>query len=269
MNLTDRKTHFEFGANWREYAKTVDRARIDSAVAGLEKLFPDGLSGKTFLDIGCGSGLHSLAALLLGASKVVATDIDENSVSTTQGLLRKYAPNENWEARIVSIFDASPDSLGVFDIVYSWGVLHHTGDMWTAIEKATSFVKAGGQLALAIYAKTLFDLPWKVEKRIYSSSPAAVQWVLRQFFIAALIVAKAVRGKNPASLFSAPLSRGMNLSHDVHDWLGGYPYETASADDLSSKLSALGFNEIRSFRVSDLTGLLGAGCNESVFVKRP
>src|SRR3979409_1382770 len=112
MDLTDRKTHFEFGANWRDYAKTVDRTRIDSAVAGMSKLFPEGLAGKTFLDIGCGSGLHSLAALMLGAARVTATDIDENSVGTTRDLLQKYTPNNNWEANLVSIFDASPEHLG-------------------------------------------------------------------------------------------------------------------------------------------------------------
>ena len=171
MDLTDRKAHFEFGANWRDYAKTVDKSRIDSAVAGMSKLFPEGLAGKTFLDIGCGSGLHSLAALMLGAAKVVATDIDENSVGTTRDMLQKYAASQNWEAKLLSIFDATPDNLGKFDVVYSWGVLHHTGKMWNAIERAAAFVAGGGQFALAIYAKTPFDLPWKIEKRIYSSAP--------------------------------------------------------------------------------------------------
>ena len=268
MKLTDRETHFEFGANWRDYAKTIDKTRIDSAIVGLKKLFPEGLAGKTFLDIGCGSGLHSLAALLLGATEVVATDIDENSVSTTQELLKKYAVNEKWETKVVSVFDASPDSLGTFDIVYSWGVLHHTGNMWNAIERTTRFVKPGGQLALAIYAKTPFDLPWKIEKRIYSSSPAGVQWVLRQSFIAVSMAAKAVRGKNPMLLFRTPLARGMNLSHDLHDWLGGYPYETATVEDLNSTISALGFTELRTFRNPQSIGLLGSGCNELVFVKR-
>src|SRR5436190_24397943 len=108
MDLTDRKTHFEFGANWRDYARTVDKTRIDSAVAGMRKLFPEGLAGKTFLDIGCGSELHLLAALMLGAAKVTSTDIDENSVGTTRDLLQKCAPNGSW-TKLVSIFDASPD----------------------------------------------------------------------------------------------------------------------------------------------------------------
>lgn len=268
MNLTDRKAHFEFGANWRDYAKTVDQTRIDLAIAGLKKLFPDGLAGKRFLDIGCGSGLHSLAALLLDATEVLATDIDENSVNTTRELLGKYAPNGKWQARIVSVFDASPDNIGTFDVVYSWGVLHHTGDMWRAIEKATTFVGEGGQFAIAIYAKTPFDFAWKIEKRLYAHSPAAVQWVLRQSFIAVLMAGKALRGKDPRAIFRDPLERGMNLSHDVHDWLGGYPYETATVDELNARISALGFSELRSFPIPDLIGVLGSGCHELVFAKQ-
>src|ERR1700694_105619 len=100
MDLTDRESHFEFGQNWKDYATTINQKRIESAVEGLKKLFPDGLTGRTFLDIGCGSGLHSLAALSLGAATVLATDIDENSVSATHDLLEKYSPNGKWETRI-------------------------------------------------------------------------------------------------------------------------------------------------------------------------
>jgi 2-polyprenyl-6-hydroxyphenyl methylase/3-demethylubiquinone-9 3-methyltransferase len=268
MSLKDREAHFEFGANWREYAKTIDETRIDLAIAGLRKLFPEGIAGGTFLDIGCGSGLHALAALSLGATSVLAIDIDENSVGTTRELLNKYAPDKKWDAKVMSVFDASPAVLGTFDIVYSWGVLHHTGDMWHAIEKAAALVGTGGQFALAIYAKTPFDVAWKIEKRLYSSSPAAVQWVLRQSFLAVLLAGKAVRGKNPLTIFRDPLTRGMNLYHDVHDWLGGYPYETAAADELTSRMSALGFYELRSFRLPDSLGLLGSGCHEFVFVRQ-
>ena len=83
MSFTDRKAHFEFGKNWQDYSRTIDQRRINSAILGVKKLLPDGLAGKSFLDIGCGSGLHSLAALSLGASSVTALDIDENSVNTT------------------------------------------------------------------------------------------------------------------------------------------------------------------------------------------
>jgi cyclopropane fatty-acyl-phospholipid synthase-like methyltransferase len=260
MSLTDRDTHFEFGKNWRDYASTIDQQRIDAAINGVRKLFPEGLAGKTFLDIGCGSGLHSLAALSLGAASVTAIDIDENSVSTTRAVLEKYAPGANWTANIVSVFDA----VGTFDVVYSWGVLHHTGDMWRAIENAAKRVAPAGQLAIAIYSATKFDPFWKVEKRIYSRSPRPAQWLARQIFNAGLLARRASLGESITS-FIRDRDRGMNYSHDVHDWLGGYPYEAASADEIRAFLSKMGFKKIREFLVPVTRGVFGSGCNEFVF----
>jgi SAM-dependent methyltransferase len=269
MNLRERNTHFEFGENWQVYSRKIDQGRIDFAMEGLMKLLPDGLRGKSFLDIGCGSGLHSLAALKLGADSVVAIDLDENSVETTRRLLAQFVPQANWKADIVSIFDASPQTLGTFDIVYSWGVLHHTGDMWRAIERAAALVKPGGSFAIAIYAATQFDTVWKIEKRLYAHAPRALQWLARQVYMAALLGRRALLGENPIAYmrnYSKKL-RGMNFSNDVHDWLGGYPYETARADDLIARVCAQGFTEVHSFPIPRTRGLLGTGCNEFVFVR--
>jgi cyclopropane fatty-acyl-phospholipid synthase-like methyltransferase len=268
MSLTEREAHFEFGENWKNYAKTIDQKRIDSAIAGVKKLFPDGLAGKTFLDIGCGSGLHSLAALSRGAAAVAAVDIDENSVSTTQALLTKYAPDRKWTAKVTSVFDASPNALGTFDVVYSWGVLHHTGDMWRAIECATRFVNSGGQFAIAIYSATSSDSMWKAEKKFYSRAPRPVQWSIRQIYMAAFLAAKTLLGGNPISyVLHYSEVRGMNFSHDAHDWLGGYPYETASATEIHDRICKMGFTEERSFPLPASRGLFGSGCHEFVFQK--
>src|SRR3954449_2781968 len=211
MSLTERETHFEFGENWKHYSKTIDQKRIDSAIEGVRKLFPGGLTGKTFLDIGCGSGLHSLAALLLGAASVTAIDIDENSVATTRELLAKYAPGSRWTAQISSVFAASPDTLGKFDVVYSWGVLHHTGDMWRAIECASNFVNPGGQFAIAIYSATTCDAMWKMEKKLYSRASRPIQWSIRQVYMAAFLAAKTLLGGNPMSYVrNYSETRGMN-----------------------------------------------------------
>ncbi|MGY2989953.1 MULTISPECIES: class I SAM-dependent methyltransferase [Bradyrhizobium] len=269
MRLTDRESHFEFGENWRSYSKTIDQNRIDQAVEGVRKLFPDGLAGKTFLDIGCGSGLHSLAALSLGAKSVMAIDIDENSVSTTRELLTGRASNSKWEARAISIFNASANELGQFDVVYSWGVLHHTGSMWSAIDSATKFVRPGGQFAIAIYSATTCDDIWKVEKRLYARSPRPVQWIIRQAYMAAFLMARTLRSRESPAAYVRNYSkmRGMNFSHDVHDWLGGYPYETATATELRGRICDMGFTEERSFPLPPTFGLFGSGCHEFVFEK--
>lgn len=268
MSLTDRASHFEFGENWRDYAKSIDQQRIDAAIAGLQKLIPEGLSGKTFLDIGCGSGVHALAALLMGAASVTAVDIDENSVSTTRDMLKSRAPGANYSVRAGSIFDLSPESIGTFDVVYSWGVLHHTGDMWRAINRAAALVKPGALFVIAIYASTSCESFWTIEKRIYSRAPRKIQAAIKAAYMAAYVGAKFLTGNNPVRFVrDYPVRRGMNFSHDAHDWLGGYPYEAASAEQLHDKITALDFSEVLSFRLPVKFGLFGTGCHEFVFQK--
>src|SRR5215470_11421910 len=103
---TDVSTHYEFGANWARFAGTISERAIAEARNGLERLFPDGeIKGRRFLDIGCGSGLHSLAALRMGAVDVLAVDIDPGSVATTDALLQQHEPGGPWRTRVESVLD--------------------------------------------------------------------------------------------------------------------------------------------------------------------
>src|SRR5262245_43707281 len=132
-SLKDVSEHFAFGENWASYASLIDEDRVASAEQGLVRLLgAGGLAGKSFLDIGCGSGIHSLAALRLGAKSILATDLDPMSVATTQRTLSSHAAGAAWACREVSVFSLDPAREGTFDIVYSWGVLHHTGAMYDA-----------------------------------------------------------------------------------------------------------------------------------------
>lgn len=146
-DLTSVDTHFAFGKNWAAYAEKVTAAEIAEAERGLIRLLgSERLDGERFLDIGCGSGLHSLAALRLGAREVVAVDLDPDSVATTQALLDRHAPRGAvFRVEAVSVFDLRPEAMGTFDTVYSWGVLHHTGDMERAIRCAAAMVGTEGR----------------------------------------------------------------------------------------------------------------------------
>lgn len=121
-NLLSAESHFAFGKNWLDYAQKIDEAKIAQAIADLQRLSGrqrfDGLS---FLDIGCGSGLHSLAAVRMGAARVVGVDIDADSVAAARGTLKRFAPEADARFDVVSVFDMSPQTHGGFDLVYSWG----------------------------------------------------------------------------------------------------------------------------------------------------
>jgi 2-polyprenyl-6-hydroxyphenyl methylase/3-demethylubiquinone-9 3-methyltransferase len=261
--LTERETHFDFGKNWARYSELIDCDRLAAATESVRRLVPD-VAGKTFLDIGSGSGLFSLAALHLGAARVHAVDIDEDSVTTTRKVLASFGDDSRWTAEQRSVFDLSPDELDTFDVVYSWGVLHHTGDMWKAIDRASKMVAAGGTFALALYEKTPLCGAWRVEKKAYMRAGPRVQRLARGLYIGLYRLGRLATGRNP--FVRGVLNRGMALEHDVHDWLGGYPYESTDKAEVAEFLCTRGFEPVLEKAVKiHAGGIMGSGCSEYVY----
>ena len=242
---------------------------IDLAKNSFEKLLTrEEIRGKTFLDIGSGSGIHSLVALVNGASFVHAIDIDEHSVASTRETLNKFYFKTNYLAEKISILDEKFSFDKKYDIVYSWGVLHHTGAMLKAIEIASSLVDKNGKLVLALYSKTIFCNFWKVEKRVYTNSPEWFRFLLRNLYIASVRIQFFLTFRNFNRFIKTYKSkRGMSFFHDVHDWLGGYPYESISESKLTNLLLKIGFEKIRTIPYNGKIGFFGTGCFEVTFNK--
>lgn len=271
-NLLDQRSHFAFGENWLDYVRKIDEGKISRAMADLRRLSGrQRLDGMSFLDIGCGSGLSALAATRLGATRVAGVDIDPDSVKAAREVFSRFAPRRaDFEVR--SVFEMTPAAFGTFDIVYSWGVLHHTGDMVRAIEVAAAMVRPGGEFYLALYRKTPYCGMWRHIKRWYSKAPPASQQRARNVRV---FLSKAVfkmQGRDFAAYVKDYGLRGMDYYNDVHDWLGGYPYQSATADECHTLLGRMGFAVDREFVGSGrhpLSGILGSGCNEYAFRRVP
>jgi 2-polyprenyl-6-hydroxyphenyl methylase/3-demethylubiquinone-9 3-methyltransferase len=268
-NLTDVSTHYEFGANWKDYADKIDSDAIENAEQGLSKLIsPSDILEKTFLDIGSGSGLHSLSALRLGAKFVVAIDIDHNSAETTRFTIQRNWTANNFDVQLLSILEPEARHLGQFDVVYSWGVLHHTGSMWKAIEKASSHVAPGGKFVIAIYRKTPLCWAWKIEKRIFTNSGPLVRSFIRNCFIGAYKLGLLATNRRPSEFIrNYKESRGMNFYNDIDDWLGGYPYDSATESEIVRFMKSLGFTDELVVELHPKLGLFGTGCSEFRFRK--
>ena len=263
-DLLEQKSHFAFGKNWASYARLVTDARVEEAIASLRRLAGGDLTGKRFLDIGCGSGLHSLAALRLGAGEVVALDIDPDSVATTRELLAANAAGQRCSVIERSIFDPQIGSMGSFDFVYSWGVLHHTGDMYRALRAAAGLVAPGGQFIFALYRHTPLCWFWKLEKRWYAGASPVAQARAQAVYVNVFKLLNRRNFKDYVANYAQ--KRGMDFHHDVHDWLGGWPYESISPAQTDRLMQQLGLRQIRGFLVPGRAlGLLGSGNDEYVY----
>lgn len=252
------EVRYGFGRNWKEFLKLLDEQRIESAEQSLQSFlgFND-LAEKSFLDIGSGSGLFSLAAYRLGA-RVRSFDYDADSVACTSGLRERFLNGaaDRWIVEQGSVLDRPfVESLGRFDVVYSWGVLHHTGRMWTAIENAAQCVRPGGAFIIAIYNRHWTAFVWKQIKWIYNFLPGFLQRFMELMFVPVTALGVLIStGTLPKTY------RGMDIRRDLSDWLGGYPYEYASVREMEEFVAKLGFAHRATRPTQGWTG-----CNEFVF----
>jgi SAM-dependent methyltransferase len=243
---------FGFGKNWSNFVEAdLTDERVDIARRRLlDFLGVAGLAGKNMIDVGCGSGIHSLAAIKSGVDWLVSFDFDPLSVSATNVLRRRAGEPSNWRVEQGSVLDgAYLATLGEFDLVYSWGVLHHTGDMLTALENVTRLVAPKGKLFIALYAaEPMKPSPefWIKVKRRYNAGGTFTRRAIESWYVARSIAGMLRRKQNPVAFIrNYKTKRGMSYLTDVRDWVGGWPMEFSTTAQIRNFYETRGFDLIR------------------------
>lgn len=262
----DSSQQFDFGENWQNFsANALTDDRVSQAAKDLENLCSGiELRNRLFLDIGFGQGLSLLSAAMMGA-KTVGCDINPKC-ATVLDRNRAFFPSLKFTPKVVvgSILEDSVvhvlrtfgNDEGAYEIVHSWGVLHHTGEMEKGIRHAASLVAPGGFFILAIYNRHWSSLIWSYIKWTYVKLPKWAQkatiWLLFPVIYAAKWL---VTGKDPKIQ-----ERGMDFYYNVVDWVGGHPYEYATRESIVSAVAGLGFSAVRV-----IPAIVPTGCNQFVF----
>ena len=251
---------FTFGNNWQEYLKRkCTEERVNKAQEKLLKsLRIESLAGLTFLDIGLGSGIHSLAAWRAGAERIVSFDLDKDCVKLGRMLHAQVGSPENWVILEGSALDSNfISSLGKFYLVYSWGVLHHTGDTAAAVKNAAAALAEGGVFFVGLYSYYAYFLgalwrkekygggvfpeEWLLIKRRYHAADSFLlkKWLELQYLYRYCLIPPRYSLRSWSALFKRIIQykekRGMSFWIDVKDWLGGWPMDFVKDYEFNEK----------------------------------
>jgi 2-polyprenyl-6-hydroxyphenyl methylase/3-demethylubiquinone-9 3-methyltransferase len=236
---------FSFGRNWQSFLKCADDEAFRVAQKDIEVwLGTETVIDKTILDIGCGSGIHSYGFYSMNARRIISIDVDPLSVEATRTLWKKAGSPGHWTICSGSILDKEfllRLGYGSFDVVYSWGVLHHTGAMWDALENTSRMVAPGGQLWIALYAKGPKYPDHLKLKQNYNNTSWMGKKLMAWRWIYRLMRQRYREGKNPFA-WNERRVRGMNTYHDLLDWLGGLPYDVAAPEEIDKFLLPKAFD---------------------------
>ncbi len=237
--MATEEVTFSFGKNWEDF---IQKNYSDERVAIAQNhllgfLERQDLQGVSFLDIGCGSGIHSYAAFRAGAAKITSIDVDPYSVKTTQKIREMAGNPPSWQVLHGSVLDAEfMSSIEPVDLVYSWGVLHHTGDLWNAVNNAATRIKSSGLFYIALYEKTAESDYWIGIKKKYN----AASDLNKRMMELAHVYRHFIAGRRPAQLKESldyirtyKINRGMSFMTDIRDWLGGWPYEPSTPEEVT------------------------------------
>ena len=204
--------------HWTDYP-----LELEGVIKHLQHIYPDGLEGKTVLDGGCGSGMVSVAFATLGAD-VTGVDVTRQCVENG----RKNAQRFGVECRFIQADLVTLSLDDQFDIIYTWGVLHHTPDAEASFHSLATHLKEDGDIIIAVYLRTPLSGFWNSIRVFYQRSPSMLKTVTRK--TTAALLAGVDMAKRLVGGRQRYMMRGTSNEEIVNDWFG-VPHRTFHSYD--------------------------------------
>lgn len=140
-------THLEWGS--KQFFDEVERFRYEIQPFMRSIMEFDNFSDKRLLEIGCGLGTDLLQFARAGA---IATGVDLTPASIELVKKRFAAEGIPVDAQVADA-EHLPFEDDRFDVIYSFGVLHHTPDTQKSIDEVYRVLKPGGRILIMLYHK--------------------------------------------------------------------------------------------------------------------
>jgi len=134
-------------------------------------IIEENIVGKNVLDMGCGSGRHSIALAKVGAGRVTGIDLQRKSFAAA----KQWCKDNNLSVQFEegNVHRLRFDN-GAFDFVFCNGVLHHTSSIEKGLQELSRVLKKSGKAFLYLYASGgAFWTTRRVLRRIFKKIPIA------------------------------------------------------------------------------------------------
>lgn len=233
FDLSSKQTEETFAFQWDQLAKgeymlsdpwfkgEVDRIICEEEIRVDKSWF----SGKKILDAGCGGGRWSYGLAKMGGI-ISAVDINDSALERTKEALSEFGDKHRfYKTPLESLDDKIAEDK--FDLVWSWGVVHHCKSYTKAFEQVCNRVKEGGMIYLYLYGRESLDMNSDINlfknRVIYNTLPSWEE--KRQFLIEK-------GGGNEERL------------HQMHDIYSPLLNRRLDFDYVKKQLEAFGFTDI-------------------------
>lgn len=242
-----RKTDEFYDVLWTQHLP-----KIEKQIEFLNKLIGrDNIENKIVLDAGCGTGIAAISFKKLGANKVIGIDISKKSLLTA----KKLAEEAGVKLKFITGDLLNLPLKGNFDIIHSFGALHHTGDTKGAFANLINLLGENGQFYLALYWRTrltfLHQFIRKILRLLPESAWEPISKFITKFMVGKKKTQRGFDGYGEALDWLCVPHRDHYRPEEIKKWFKEYNMQSELLVKQTGRFKSTSNFVIRGFKVQD------------------